>query len=176
MSRTDPYQVRARELCLASGIEPDSRIGEGRGQPAWCTFRDATAPSISKFSLRSFSVSRANSAVRSFALAVSLTALAVCNSKADVRHSVCLSLTSDDQYCINKNATVAIAASAVAVPQISSPYQERSNQALALSSRAGSTGRDSKTFSLIFALSIIGAAMILLVMFVVTFMCRMRRR
>jgi tRNA-splicing ligase RtcB len=26
---------------LAAGIEPDSRIGEGRGQPAWCTFRDA---------------------------------------------------------------------------------------------------------------------------------------
>lgn len=37
--RTDPYQTR--ELCLAAGIEPDSRIGEGRGQPAWCTFRDA---------------------------------------------------------------------------------------------------------------------------------------
>lgn len=39
--RTDPYQIRARELCLAAGIEPDSRIGEGRGMPAWCTFRDA---------------------------------------------------------------------------------------------------------------------------------------
>jgi len=39
--RKDPYQTRARELCLAAGIEPDSRIGEGRGQPAWCTFRDA---------------------------------------------------------------------------------------------------------------------------------------
>jgi tRNA-splicing ligase RtcB len=39
--RSDPYQVRARELCLAAGIDPDSRIGEGRGQPAWCTFRDA---------------------------------------------------------------------------------------------------------------------------------------
>lgn len=41
MTRSDPYQVRARELCLTAGIEPDSRIGEGRGQPAWCTFRDA---------------------------------------------------------------------------------------------------------------------------------------
>jgi tRNA-splicing ligase RtcB (3'-phosphate/5'-hydroxy nucleic acid ligase) len=41
MSRSDPYQARARELCAAAGIEPDSRIGEGRGQPAWCTFRDA---------------------------------------------------------------------------------------------------------------------------------------
>lgn len=39
--RSDPYQVRARELCTAAGIEPDSRVGEGRGQPAWCTFRDA---------------------------------------------------------------------------------------------------------------------------------------
>lgn len=37
--RTDPYQARARELCVAAGIEPDSRIGEGRGMPAWCTFR-----------------------------------------------------------------------------------------------------------------------------------------
>ena len=41
MSRSDPYQARARELCAAAGIEPDSRIGEGRGQPAWCAFRDA---------------------------------------------------------------------------------------------------------------------------------------
>src|SRR6202522_1532467 len=39
--RTDPYQVRARELCVIAGIDPDSRLGEGRGQPAWCTFRDA---------------------------------------------------------------------------------------------------------------------------------------
>jgi tRNA-splicing ligase RtcB len=39
-NRTDPYQTRARELCIAAGIEPDSRVGEGRGQPAWCTFRD----------------------------------------------------------------------------------------------------------------------------------------
>src|SRR4051812_3201495 len=39
--RIDPYQTRARELCLAGGIEPDSRVGEGRGQPAWCGYRDA---------------------------------------------------------------------------------------------------------------------------------------
>ncbi len=39
--RSDPYQQRARELCEAAGIPPDSRIGEGRGQPAWTTFRDA---------------------------------------------------------------------------------------------------------------------------------------
>lgn len=41
MTRKDPYQTRARELCVAAGIDPESRIGEGRGQPAWCTFRDA---------------------------------------------------------------------------------------------------------------------------------------
>jgi tRNA-splicing ligase RtcB (3'-phosphate/5'-hydroxy nucleic acid ligase) len=41
MSRSDPYQARARELCAAAGIAPDSRIGEGRGQPAWCAFREA---------------------------------------------------------------------------------------------------------------------------------------
>lgn len=39
--RKDPYQERARELCLAAGVDPDSRIGEGRGQPAWCSYRDA---------------------------------------------------------------------------------------------------------------------------------------
>ena len=39
--RPDPYQERARELCLAAGIDPDSRVGEGRGQPAWCVYRDA---------------------------------------------------------------------------------------------------------------------------------------
>ena len=39
--RPDPYQQRARELCLAAGIDPDSRVGEGRGQPAWCVYRDA---------------------------------------------------------------------------------------------------------------------------------------
>lgn len=39
--RKDPYQERARELCQAAGIDPDSRVGEGRGRPAWCDFRDA---------------------------------------------------------------------------------------------------------------------------------------
>jgi hypothetical protein len=24
-----------------AGIDPDSRVGEGRGMPAWCTFREA---------------------------------------------------------------------------------------------------------------------------------------
>jgi tRNA-splicing ligase RtcB len=41
MRRPDPYQERARELCLAAGIDPDSRVGEGRGQLAWCLYRDA---------------------------------------------------------------------------------------------------------------------------------------
>ena len=39
--RPDPYRERARELCLAAGIQPDSRVGEGRGQPAWTLYRDA---------------------------------------------------------------------------------------------------------------------------------------
>jgi tRNA-splicing ligase RtcB len=39
--RTDPHQARARELCIAAGIEPDSRRGEGRGHPAWTEYRDA---------------------------------------------------------------------------------------------------------------------------------------
>ena len=39
MSRPDPYEQRARELCLAAGVDPDSRIGEGRGRPAWVDYR-----------------------------------------------------------------------------------------------------------------------------------------
>lgn len=42
--RPDPYQLRARELCLAAGIDPDSRVakdGSERGMPAWCQFRQA---------------------------------------------------------------------------------------------------------------------------------------
>jgi tRNA-splicing ligase RtcB len=39
MRRPDPYQERARAICVERGIDPDSRIGEGRGQPAWCQFR-----------------------------------------------------------------------------------------------------------------------------------------
>src|SRR5262245_9849714 len=41
MRKPDRYEARARELALAAGVDPDSRIGEGRGMPAWCTFRDA---------------------------------------------------------------------------------------------------------------------------------------
>jgi len=41
MTRPDPYRERARELCLAAGVDPDSRVGEGRGMPAWCLYRDA---------------------------------------------------------------------------------------------------------------------------------------
>ena len=41
MRRPDPYEDRARELCLAAGIDPDSRVGEGRGRPAWCDYRQA---------------------------------------------------------------------------------------------------------------------------------------
>lgn len=38
--RSDPYQARARELCLAAGLDPDTRIGPGRGAPQWCAYRD----------------------------------------------------------------------------------------------------------------------------------------
>lgn len=47
MRRPSPYEIRARELALAAGLDPDSRVvrpGEpagGRGMPAWCQFRDA---------------------------------------------------------------------------------------------------------------------------------------
>ena len=41
MRRPDPYETRARELAVAAGLNPDDRIGEGRGMPLWCRFRDA---------------------------------------------------------------------------------------------------------------------------------------
>lgn len=44
MRQSNPYETRARELCLAAGIDPDSRVeklGSERGQPAWCLYRDA---------------------------------------------------------------------------------------------------------------------------------------
>src|SRR5579864_8502130 len=43
MRRTDPYRERARELCRAAGIDPDSRIDRPgqRSMPAWCAYRDA---------------------------------------------------------------------------------------------------------------------------------------
>lgn len=41
MTRIDPYQSRARELAIAAGVDPDARVGEGRGHPAWCDFRTA---------------------------------------------------------------------------------------------------------------------------------------
>lgn len=41
MREPDRLESRARELCLAAGLNPESRVGEGRGMPAWCTFRDA---------------------------------------------------------------------------------------------------------------------------------------
>lgn len=41
LRKPDRLEARARELCTAAGRDPDSRVGEGRGMPAWCTFRDA---------------------------------------------------------------------------------------------------------------------------------------
>ena len=43
MRRPDPYQERARELCRAAGIDPDSRVERPgmRSMPAWCAYRDA---------------------------------------------------------------------------------------------------------------------------------------
>ena len=39
MRKPDPYEERARELCQVAGVNPDSRVGEGRGRPAWCDYR-----------------------------------------------------------------------------------------------------------------------------------------
>jgi tRNA-splicing ligase RtcB len=42
--RADPLEIVAREMCLAAGIDPDSRVAKPespRGMPAWCNFHDA---------------------------------------------------------------------------------------------------------------------------------------
>lgn len=41
--RQDRYEPRARELALAAGVDPDSRIDRPgqRSMPAWCAYRDA---------------------------------------------------------------------------------------------------------------------------------------
>ena len=43
MRRPDRYEVRARELALAAGVDPDSRVERPgqRSMPAWCAYRDA---------------------------------------------------------------------------------------------------------------------------------------
>jgi tRNA-splicing ligase RtcB len=41
--RSDPYRDRARELAIATGLDPDAKIDRPgqRPMPTWCTFRDA---------------------------------------------------------------------------------------------------------------------------------------
>jgi tRNA-splicing ligase RtcB len=39
--RPDLYQVRAREIAIEKGLDPDARVGDGRGAPQWCSFRQA---------------------------------------------------------------------------------------------------------------------------------------
>lgn len=42
--RANPLETRSRELALAAGVDPDSRIpkpGSERGMPAWCGFTEA---------------------------------------------------------------------------------------------------------------------------------------
>ena len=48
MRKPDPLETRARELCLAARVPPDSRIPyQGpRTQPAWCAYRDAARAEI----------------------------------------------------------------------------------------------------------------------------------
>lgn len=43
MRTADRYEMRARELAVAAGLDPEARVikpGSERGMPAWCTFRD----------------------------------------------------------------------------------------------------------------------------------------
>jgi tRNA-splicing ligase RtcB len=42
MRKPDRYETRARELALAAGVDPDSRMERPgqRSMPAWCAYRD----------------------------------------------------------------------------------------------------------------------------------------
>jgi tRNA-splicing ligase RtcB len=35
--RPDPLEESARDLAVAAGLDPNARVGEGRGMPVWCT-------------------------------------------------------------------------------------------------------------------------------------------
>jgi tRNA-splicing ligase RtcB len=53
--RSDPLEARARELCLAAGVDPESRVsvpGKPRGMPAWCGYRDAARAESAAAALR----------------------------------------------------------------------------------------------------------------------------
>ena len=43
MRKLDRLEQRARELSLAAGVDPDSRVDRPgqRSMPAWCAYRDA---------------------------------------------------------------------------------------------------------------------------------------
>jgi tRNA-splicing ligase RtcB len=43
MARTDRYEIRARELAVEAGLDPDGRIERPgqRSMPVWCSFREA---------------------------------------------------------------------------------------------------------------------------------------
>jgi tRNA-splicing ligase RtcB len=43
MTRSDPYQERARAIAVEAGLDPDARIERPgqRSMPLWCTYRDA---------------------------------------------------------------------------------------------------------------------------------------
>ena len=49
--RTDPFEPRARELCAASGGDPDERVARLDGVklwPAWCAYRDARTEGVGR--------------------------------------------------------------------------------------------------------------------------------
>lgn len=51
MRRIDPMEAKARELCVAAGVDPDSRIvkeGSARGMPAWCGYRDTARAELNR--------------------------------------------------------------------------------------------------------------------------------
>ena len=67
MRRPDPYQHRARELCIADGVDPDSRIDRPgqRSMPAWCAYREAARKEQSASGLSRFDHNRGTAARRS---------------------------------------------------------------------------------------------------------------
>lgn len=61
--RPDPLELRAREMAVEAGVDPDSRIakpGSDRGMPAWCDYRDAARAERNQLQAAAVAVEIAN--------------------------------------------------------------------------------------------------------------------
>jgi hypothetical protein len=182
-----PEDFRMAVNCFAKACGSSPGTAEITTSNPWNLFRASvvggsrtsslgeTAKAKSRFSWRSLSVSRANSAVRSFALAapslataicafalaISACAIpreafacAVCASSATVLISDCSSRMLVVRHCNNRNAIVAHAPTAVITPPAKTPFQEMGYQYSAQSKSDGSIGTGWEPFAFFSAITL----------------------